>query len=259
MAALFSKQAREYALARAIYPKSLFSYLASLTPSHAVAWDVGTGSGQAAVQLADHYEKVVATDASKQQIQQAAQRPNITYAVTNPHLTEEEVRTLVGDAETVDLVVCAQALHWFDLDNFYGHVKRVLRRPGGIIAAWTYQTPSVSPAVDAVLHDFNEKVFQDWAPQVRYIEEEYKSISFPFQPVVGSKLTTTGPFQFEATKQATLNEYLTHLRSWSAVQKAIDSGREVLNEQQQKLFADAWGDTPHRIVKWTLYTLIGTL
>lgn len=51
MAELFAKQAREYALGRAIYPKSLFLYLASLTPSHGVAWDVGTGSGQAANQV----------------------------------------------------------------------------------------------------------------------------------------------------------------------------------------------------------------
>lgn len=211
------------------------------------------------MQLADHYEKVIATDASKQQIQQAIQRPNITYAITNPGMTEEEVRTVVGDVGTVDLVVCAQALHWFDLDTFYDHVKRVLRKPGGVIAAWTYQTPSVSPAVDAVLHDFNGKIAQDWAPQVRYVEEQYKTIPFPFQPVLRSDLTTTGPFLFEATKEATLNEYLAHLRSWSAVQKATDSGRDVWNEHQQKLFADAWGDAPHRIVKWMLYTLIGTL
>jgi hypothetical protein len=51
MADLFTKQASTYALGRAIYSKSLFSYLASLTPNHAVAWDVGTGNGQAAVQV----------------------------------------------------------------------------------------------------------------------------------------------------------------------------------------------------------------
>lgn len=51
MAQLFTKQAGTYALSRAIYPPSLFSFLASLTPHHALAWDVGTGNGQAAIQV----------------------------------------------------------------------------------------------------------------------------------------------------------------------------------------------------------------
>lgn len=49
MAELFVKQAKAYASSRPTYPASLFSFLASLTPSHSLAWDVGTGNGQAAV------------------------------------------------------------------------------------------------------------------------------------------------------------------------------------------------------------------
>lgn len=211
------------------------------------------------MQLVDQYEKVIATDANEQQIQHAIHHPNITYAVTNAQMTEQEVKTLVGDG-SVDLVVCAQALHWFDLDTFYGQVRRVLRNPGGVIAAWAYGGPSVTPAVDAVLVNFNERISQEWAPQIHYIKEGYKTMPFPFAPVVSSKLTTTGPFPFECTKEATLVEYLTHLRSWSAVQKAIDNGRhDVWSEHQQMLFADAWGDCPQRTVKWTLHALIGTI
>jgi hypothetical protein len=45
-------QAGAYSVSRAIYPKSLFSYLASLTPgSHSLVWDVGCGNGQAAVEV----------------------------------------------------------------------------------------------------------------------------------------------------------------------------------------------------------------
>jgi hypothetical protein len=44
-----SWQAEEYSRVRPKYPDSLFSFLASLTASHKVAWDVGTGNGQAAV------------------------------------------------------------------------------------------------------------------------------------------------------------------------------------------------------------------
>ena len=44
-----SSQAEEYSRVRPKYPDSMFSFLASLTASHKVAWDVGTGNGQAAV------------------------------------------------------------------------------------------------------------------------------------------------------------------------------------------------------------------
>lgn len=45
---LFTKQAEVYKKARPHCPGELFTYLASLTSSHELAWDVGTGNGQAA-------------------------------------------------------------------------------------------------------------------------------------------------------------------------------------------------------------------
>lgn len=211
------------------------------------------------MQLAEHYNKVIATDVLQTQLEHAVPHPKVTYTLTDQQMTDEQVRAVVGEDGSVDLVTCAQSLHWFNLDSFYGHARRVLRKPGGVIAAWAYGTPSVSPAVDAVLDTFGVQIHQYWAPQTAYVRDCYKSIPFPFAPV--APLTTTGPFNFEATKEASLSEYLTHLRSWSAVQKAIDSGRDVWSEHQQKLFADAWEESPQtvRTVKWTLYTLIGTV
>lgn len=49
MAGLFDMQADVYADARPSYPADWFAKLASLTPHHALAWDAGTGSGQAAI------------------------------------------------------------------------------------------------------------------------------------------------------------------------------------------------------------------
>ena len=51
MAELFVKQAKQYADVRPSYPPQLFHFIASKTPSHHLAWDVGTGNGQAAKQV----------------------------------------------------------------------------------------------------------------------------------------------------------------------------------------------------------------
>jgi hypothetical protein len=48
MAELFIKQAENYAEGRPCYPPELFDFIASKTPSQDLAWDVGTGNGQAA-------------------------------------------------------------------------------------------------------------------------------------------------------------------------------------------------------------------
>lgn len=48
MAELLIKQAELYNEARPSYPPELFEFIASKTPCQDLAWDVGTGSGQAA-------------------------------------------------------------------------------------------------------------------------------------------------------------------------------------------------------------------
>ncbi|KAK1351788.1 hypothetical protein POM88_054071 [Heracleum sosnowskyi] len=58
MAQLFIKQAQQYLETRPNYPQQLFQFIASKTPSHDLAWDVGTGSGQAATSIAESYKKV---------------------------------------------------------------------------------------------------------------------------------------------------------------------------------------------------------
>ena len=55
MAELFIKQAENYADGRPCYPQELFEFIASKTPSHDLAWDVGTGNGQAARSVSFHF------------------------------------------------------------------------------------------------------------------------------------------------------------------------------------------------------------
>lgn len=41
-------QSKQYSGGRPNYPEELFHFIASNTPSHELAWDAGTGTGQAA-------------------------------------------------------------------------------------------------------------------------------------------------------------------------------------------------------------------
>src|SRR6266550_3680207 len=93
----FSKQAADYAKFRPRYPQELFRWLGSVAPSSELAWDCATGSGQAAVELAEVFERIIATDASEKQIASAEKSPRIKYLVA----TAEESGLESG---SVDLV-----------------------------------------------------------------------------------------------------------------------------------------------------------
>ncbi len=106
-----SQQAHDYARHRPHYPRELFTYLATIAPSHRLAWDCGTGNGQAARALAEHFNRVVATDASSDQLAQAIRHGRIEYRI-------ERAEDVSLEASSVDLVTVAIAVHWFDLAPF---------------------------------------------------------------------------------------------------------------------------------------------
>ena len=107
----FSKQAAVYSKFRPRYPQELFDYLGSIALSRQVAWDCGTGNGQAAVGLASVFDRVIATDASEKQIANAQSHERVDYRVASAE------NSGIG-SETIDLIMVAQALHWFDLVVF---------------------------------------------------------------------------------------------------------------------------------------------
>src|SRR5262245_37971020 len=127
---LFSSVANRYADFRPHYPAALFDYLATLAPRTSLVWDCAAGNGQATLDLAERFDRVIATDASKEQIASATPHRRVEYRVA-----PAEQSGLVD--ESVSLITVAQALHWFDLERFYAEAKRVLA-PGGVLAAWAY-------------------------------------------------------------------------------------------------------------------------
>lgn len=107
----FSVAAHEYDRFRPAYPPALIDFLAAVAPARRLAWDCATGTGQAAVALAERFERVIASDASAAQVGHAVAHPRVDYRVA----TAEDCGLPSRSAE---LVTVAQALHWLDLDAF---------------------------------------------------------------------------------------------------------------------------------------------
>ncbi len=222
----FSGHARDYSTFRPGYPPDLIDFVAALPRRRGTVWDVGTGSGQAAVALADRFDRVVGTDASAGQLENAEPHRRVEYRVAPAEASG------LPDA-SVDLVTVAQAFHWFDFERFFAEVRRVLA-PGGALAVWSYNLARIDPAVDRWIDDLaKDRLGPWWPPERRWVDEEYRTIPFPF-PEVQAPL-------FHMREEWSLERYLLYVRTWSALKRyETATGRDPIAETLPGIEA-AWG------------------
>uniref|UniRef100_A0A5B7B3G1 Methyltransferase type 11 domain-containing protein n=1 Tax=Davidia involucrata TaxID=16924 RepID=A0A5B7B3G1_DAVIN len=256
MAGLFDKQAEIYLDARPNYPSEWYSMLADRTTHHTLAWDVGTGNGQAALGVAEHYEQVIGSDVSEAQLKCGMTHPRIRYLHTPLSLSDDELVSLIGGEDSVDLVTAATAVHYFDLPRFYSIVTRLLRKPGGILAVWGYNSIVVSPDFDPVLKRFHDTTLPFWNPNAQYMFDGYQTLPFPFESVgLGSE---GKPLPLDMPKELSFDGFLGMLRSWSAVNTAKERGVDLLPEGVVKEFESAWGGSKlRRSVTYKAFMLAG--
>ena len=236
----FSGDSQAYARYRPDYPPSLFEYLASLVDLPDLAWDAGTGNGQAAVGLAAHFHLVVATDASEAQLSAAVPHPRVHYRLALAQASGLE-------SGTVALATAAQAIHWFDRERYFAEVTRVLR-PGGVLAVWGYGDLTMDNGrLEAIVKRLSKETVGPWWTADRaLVEEHYASVRLPFPELA--------PPTFALKANWTLAELVGYLATWSAVRRyredqQVDPIPPVAGE-----LAANWGepDLRHQI-EWPLF------
>jgi len=207
MTEYFNVRSNDYKKYRPVYPKGLFDFLADIAPANDLAWDCGCGTGQATAALSDYFDHIIGTDVSKGQIKNAIKKQNIIYKVTSEKNSELKNKS-------VDLVTCAQSLHWLTLNKFYKEVKRVLK-PGGIIAVWTYNLFRVNKDIDDLIDKFYfDIIYNYWPEQRKHVESKYTELDFPF-----SKLCAP---QFSMEAEWSLDQLIGYLNTWTGVQNYIE-------------------------------------
>ena len=240
---LFSNQADLYARYRPTYPKELYDYIFSFVKEKNTAWDCATGNGQAAVVLADHFKKVIATDISEAQIEKATKRENIEYLVCPAESTPFAENTF-------ELVTVAQAYHWIKWDKFKDEVIRVCK-PGAIIAVWVYYSHTTgNKNVDDAVHDFYENVTKSyWDYERKFVEEMYSTVEFNYELLPLKNFETILEWQRE--------DLVGYISSWSAIQKFIkangNSPIPIIKEEINKL----WPDGEVKKVIFPIYLKLG--
>jgi len=240
----FSSSASSYASFRPGYPAELFAWLATVAPDRRRAWDCGTGNGQAARSLADHFEHVVATDPSMAQLAHATQHSGVHYVAMSAE------RSALGRA-SASIVTVAQALHWFDRPAFYAEVRRVVMARG-VVAVWSYGLPTLhDQTLDEIVRRFHgETLGPYWPAERRLVDEGYRSLTLPFEHVE--------PPTFSMQADWTLDHLAGYLSTWSAVRRArVATGEDPVPAVVEALRA-AWGrEVSERHVEWPLSLHVG--
>jgi SAM-dependent methyltransferase len=241
----FSQIAARYAAHRPTYPAAAVDLLAELAPGRDLAWDSGCGSGQLSVLLAERFARVIATDASAEQIAMGRTHPLVEYRRAPAEASG------LPDA-VVDLAVSAQAAHWFDLPGYYAEVRRVAR-PCAIVALLTYGRIRVDADVDPFIERFYGGVLgRYWPPERRSVEDGYRSLAFPFEEIPVPPL--------EMGERWALGALLGYVDTWSATWALERAEGRGPIEAFQREIARVWGVAAAvRPVHWDLTLRVGRL
>ena len=194
--------------------------------------DLGTGHGLVARCLAPHFLKVLGTDPSMGMIKQAESLtsrndvPNVTFleasAESLPSLQES----------SVDMIVAAQAAHWFDYPRLFPELRRVVRK-GGTLAFWGYGDHVFVdfPQATRVLHhyacnDSHELLGPYWSQPGRSIVrnllrdihpplDDWKDVQrIEYEP--GAKGSHSGIGTMFLNKKIKIDDCMDYMRTWSS-------------------------------------------
>jgi len=233
----FSAQATSYALSRPHYPQPLFDYLQDLVGAQAVVWEAGCGSGQATADLATRFARVYATEPSAAALAHAPQIDRVSYA------NETAENTQLSDA-SVDLIVVAQALHWFDQPAFFAECERVLR-PGGVLAVWSYQDFHPPAEIAAACCGFRDRIASYWPSQRTLVDQGYADTDWPFEAIDVPSFAMMVDWE--------LGQLIGYLSSFSAVVRcAKQTGSDPVMAFVDQ-FAAQWGDAhASKRIRWPL-------
>ncbi|MGR8948070.1 MAG: class I SAM-dependent methyltransferase [Gammaproteobacteria bacterium] len=243
----FSNQAKAYKTFRPLYPASLFEYLRGALNEPALVLDCATGSGQAALGIAGPGISIVGLDLSFEQLRNAPRKKNIDWL-------QGSAKSLPLKNNSFDLVIVAQALHWFAFDEFYSEINRVLK-PGARFAAWTYSLLAVchqlGPALEQVIRWFYHDVVGDfWPPERRWVDDEYRTIPFPFAVI------DTPDFFIDLSWNR--DALIGYVSSWSAVQLYEKAHAKSPIPLLVRHLADVWPNPKHRVsISWPLALRLG--
>ena len=217
--------------------------------------DVACGSGQSTFYMANLFSKVIGVDISQAQVNQAREK--------SKQLKYNNVEFRVGSAEdlpfednTVDMITCAQALHWLDEKTFYSEADRIFK-PKGVMAAYGYG--NVEPKHEkcrALMSQFYQGTLKTyWADRRKHFENYFKDFKLPY--------AKSERYHFYSDVEMKLPDFIGYISSMSSYCNYCKHhpGSTVLNHLEQDLHQELGSDVSKERVtmklQYPIFLLLG--
>lgn len=204
----FSHNSSDYAQFRPTYPDEVFAFLKTVFTGRACAWDCATGTGQVAEKLVALFDHIEATDLSENQLKNAISHPKIHYS------RQIAEKTHFPD-HYFDCIAVGQAIHWFDFEKFYAEARRVLKPDGLLIVLGYGNIRAENEEIQKIIWKlYSETLDGYWDSERRFIDENYRTIPFPFEEIPHP--------EFRIRNKWNREQLLGYLNTWSAVKHYRD-------------------------------------
>jgi ubiquinone/menaquinone biosynthesis C-methylase UbiE len=184
----FSDRVDNYVKYRPGYPAEVITYLQNECDlsSNTVIADIGSGTGIFTKSLLDKGYKVYAVEPNAD-MQQAAKEylgDNKNFIPTNG---SAEATNL--PSSSIDLIVCAQAFHWFNNEKTQAEFTRILKANGNVALIWNNRLADAddfSIAYESLLkqdsidyNKVNHRNINDIDFKAFFLAGEYKAVKYP--------------------------------------------------------------------------------
>jgi SAM-dependent methyltransferase len=226
----FSDRVEHYVRSRPNYPDAFYEFLRhelGLTPDGAVA-DIGSGTGISARPLLEKGNTVYGIEPNGP-MRLAAERGLAGFANFQSIDATAEATTL--PPASVDLILAAQAFHWFDRDRARAEFARILKPGGSVVLVWNERRLNSTP----FLRDYEQLLHRyatDYS-KVRHENVDDGAIARFFAPDVHQtrSFTNAQEFDYEGLES--------RLLSSSYTPAADNPHRAVMLAELREIFAQA--------------------
>ncbi|CAF4301977.1 unnamed protein product [Adineta steineri] len=202
----FEKAAEVYEQARPSYPPDAIDFIKSLHDKPNVIVDLGAGTGKLTRLLGSMgAQEIVAIEPV------AAMRENLKKIPIITKIIDGTAEHIPFDDSSIDIIICAQAFHWFATHQTLTELNRVLKSNGLLILLWNIPNNQGAP---------------EWAENVtKYVES--------FKPSEGK--------QFSHKQRVTPDLALKMILSMSFIAKLpseeqtklVDNVKKILNDVEE--------------------------
>ncbi|CAF1120820.1 unnamed protein product [Didymodactylos carnosus] len=224
----YEKVADVYERGRPSYPIDVINFLHSMQKdvSDKTIADLAAGTGKFTTLLSTiGAEKIIA-------IEPVENMRNKLFLIPNVTVMEGTAENIPLDDNTVDIITCSQAFHWFDASRALKEIRRVLKPKGLLFLVWNLRQIDKCPWLKKVAAVYEKRLPSTGSPG--YKPKEWKKA---FETENG--FSSLEHQQFSNVQYGTIDSQIDRILSISYMAALPDEEKKLVANEVRELLESA--------------------